>query len=50
MLETVIKLSAFFGITVEQMISDNPEFNYEYLQQANSFFRKLCSIKLLFIV
>ena len=34
MLETVIKLSAFFGITVEQMISDNPEFNYEYLQQA----------------
>ncbi|MDE7440143.1 MAG: helix-turn-helix transcriptional regulator [Clostridia bacterium] len=34
MLETVIKLSAFFGITVEQMISDSPDFDYEYLQQA----------------
>lgn len=33
MLETVIKLSAFFGVTIEQMISDNPDFNYELLQQ-----------------
>lgn len=33
MLETVIKLSSFFGVTIEQMLLDNPEFNYEYLQQ-----------------
>lgn len=33
MLETVIKLSAFFGVTIEQMISENPDFNYEQLQQ-----------------
>ena len=33
MLETVIKLSAFFGVTIEQMISENPDFNYEYLQK-----------------
>lgn len=33
MLETVIKLSAFFGVTIEQMISSSPDFNYEYLQQ-----------------
>lgn len=33
MLETVIKLSAFYGVTIEQMISSNPHFNYGYLQQ-----------------
>lgn len=33
MLETVIKLSAFYGVSIEQMLSDNPEFDYEYLQQ-----------------
>ncbi|MDE6586204.1 MAG: hypothetical protein K2K80_05960 [Clostridia bacterium] len=33
MLETVIKLSAFFGTTIEQMISDSPDFHYGYLQQ-----------------
>lgn len=33
MLETVIKLSAFFGVGIEQMISSNPHFNYGYLQQ-----------------
>lgn len=33
MLETVIKLSAFFGVSIEQMISSNPHFNYGYLQQ-----------------
>ena len=33
MLETVIKLSAFFGVSIEQMISNNPDFNYEHLQQ-----------------
>lgn len=33
MLETVIKLSAFFGVGIEQMISDSPDFNYELLQQ-----------------
>lgn len=34
MLETVIKLSAFFGVSIEQMIASEPEFNYEYLQQS----------------
>ena len=33
MLETVIKLSAFYGVTIEQIISSNPHFNYGYLQQ-----------------
>lgn len=33
MLETVIKLSAFYGVSIEQMLSDNPEFNYEHIQQ-----------------
>ena len=33
MLETVIKLSAFYGVSMEQMLSDNPEFNYEHIQQ-----------------
>lgn len=33
MLETVIKLSAFFGVAIEQMIADSPDFNYEFLQQ-----------------
>ena len=33
MLETVIKLSAFFGVSIEQIISSNPHFNYGYLQQ-----------------
>ena len=33
MLENVIKLSAFFGVSIEQMISDRPDFNYEHLQQ-----------------
>ena len=33
MLEIVIKLSAFFGVTIEQMLSDNPEFDYEHLHQ-----------------
>lgn len=33
MLETVIKLSAFYGTTIEQLLSDNPEFDYEYIQQ-----------------
>ncbi|MDE7329912.1 MAG: hypothetical protein K2N30_02285 [Clostridia bacterium] len=33
MLETVIKLSAFFGVSIEQMLSDRPDFNYELLQQ-----------------
>ena len=33
MLETVIKLSSFFGVTIEQMIAENPDFNYEHLQQ-----------------
>lgn len=38
MLETVIKLSAFYGVSIEQMISDNPEFNYEYvLQEVGKF-------------
>lgn len=33
MLETVIKLSSFFGVTIEQMISSRPDFNYEHLHQ-----------------
>ena len=33
MLETVIKLSAFFGVTIEQIISASPNFNYAHLQQ-----------------
>lgn len=33
MLETVIKLSAFYGVSIEQLLSDNPDFHYEYLQQ-----------------
>ena len=33
MLETVIKLSNFFGVTIEQMIASRPDFNYEHLQQ-----------------
>ncbi len=32
MLETVIKLSAFFGVTIEQMIATQPNFNYQKLQ------------------
>lgn len=41
MLETIIKLSAFFGVSIEQMIANEPEFNYEYLQQKVG----KCSIK-----
>lgn len=33
MLETVIRLSAFFGVTIEQLIASRPDFNYEYLQK-----------------
>ena len=33
MLETVTKLSAFFGVSIEQMIAENSDFNYESLQQ-----------------
>ena len=33
MLETVIKLSAFFGVTIEQMIASRPNFGYTYLRQ-----------------
>lgn len=33
MLETVIKLSAFFGVSIEQMIATEPEFDYIRLQQ-----------------
>ncbi|MDE6441988.1 MAG: helix-turn-helix transcriptional regulator [Clostridia bacterium] len=33
MLETVIKLSVFFGVNIEDMIASNPNFNYEHLQQ-----------------
>ncbi|MDE7439305.1 MAG: helix-turn-helix transcriptional regulator [Clostridia bacterium] len=33
MLETVIKLSEFFGVSIEQILSDDPDFNYEYLLQ-----------------
>lgn len=33
MLETVIKLSSFFGVTIEQMLADDPDFNYGYLQE-----------------
>lgn len=33
MLETVIKLSAFFGVRIEQMIANEPKFDYIKLQQ-----------------
>lgn len=33
MLETVIKLSAFFGISIEGMLASSPNFHYEHLQQ-----------------
>lgn len=33
MLETVIKLSSFFGISIEQMLASKPEFDYIKLQQ-----------------
>lgn len=33
MLETVIKLSSFFGVSIEQMISSYPNFKYTYLYQ-----------------
>lgn len=33
MLEAVIKLSSLFGVSIEQMISSRPNFNFEHLQQ-----------------
>lgn len=33
MLETVIKLSALFGVSIEQMLASEPEFDYINLQQ-----------------
>ncbi len=33
MLETVIKLSSFFGVSIEQMLASEPKFDYIKLQQ-----------------
>lgn len=33
MLSAVIKLSDFFGVSITQMLSDNPNFNYEKMQR-----------------
>ncbi len=33
MLSAVIKLADFFGVSITQMLSDNPNFNYENIQK-----------------
>lgn len=45
MLSAVIKLADFFGVSITQMLSDNPNFDYEKIQKEISIKNTIANVR-----